>query len=129
MHCMSRGLRGWGRFDATVVVPINLNLTTNQDEQGLVAMSVQVLFEDDLLRGRDFTQFKKQANEAMLLYDYLNSEISIGEFAESMGLHIIDAREWLHRRGVATSRKIRDPQLADSVLKDHNRFQRLIESS
>lgn len=91
-------------------------------------MSVQVLFEDDLIRGRDLTQFKKQANEAMLLYDYLNSEISIGEFAESMGLHIIDAREWLHRKGIATTRKIRDPLLANSVLKDHNHFHRLVES-
>ncbi|MFB3040170.1 MAG: hypothetical protein ACE1ZS_00005 [Candidatus Poribacteria bacterium] len=91
-------------------------------------MSIQIVFNDDIVRGRDVIQLTQEAKKAMLLYDYLNAQISIGEFAELMGMPLIDARDWLHKRGVATSRKVRDPELAQALKRDQRDFLNSIEA-
>jgi predicted HTH domain antitoxin len=74
--------------------------------------------DDQIIRERDMEQLTWQTREAVLLYDYLTSAISLGEFAERMGMPLLDARDWLHKMGVSTSRSIRDPELTRSLEKD-----------
>ncbi len=85
-------------------------------------MSLQIVFDEHVARGRDATQLTRQAKKAVILYDYLNAHISIGEFAGLMEMPLIDARDWLHKLGVATSREIRDPELERARKKDQLEF-------
>ncbi len=50
-----------------------------------------------------------------LILDYLSARISIGEFAELMGMDHEQATAWLHERGVATLRKLQDPELGSDI--------------
>lgn len=86
-------------------------------------MSVQIVLDDQLVQGRNPAELTKHVREAVLLYDYVIAQISLGEFAEGMGLSIIDARDWLHRMGIPTSRIIRDPDLALAVEQDRQVFE------
>lgn len=45
------------------------------------------------------------------MLDYVTAKISIGRFAELLGLDYERAREWLHRCGIPTLRKLNDPEL------------------
>lgn len=74
-------------------------------------MPVQVSVNDSVSRGRSHQTLTKAVKEGLLIRDYLNAEISLGELAELLGVEYADAREWLHRQGVATARKFRDPEL------------------
>jgi hypothetical protein len=87
-------------------------------------MSVKISLDDEIIRGRDLARLTRQTREAMLLYDYVTARISIEEFAELMGMPLLDARAWLHHMGVSTSRTIRDPELARSVERDREAFLR-----
>lgn len=92
-------------------------------------MSMQIAFDDNIVRGRDAAQLSQQAKEAMLLYDYVNARISIGEFAELIGMPLVEARDWLHKQGITTSRKIKDAELANSLKKDQQDFHNPAELS
>lgn len=46
-----------------------------------------------------------------LLHDYLTARISIGEFAELMGMGYGQARSCLQGRGIATIRRFNDQEL------------------
>ena len=74
-------------------------------------MPVQVSVNDSVSRGRSHQTLAKAVKEGLLIRDYLNAEISLGEMAELLGVEYADAREWLHQQGVATARKFRDPEL------------------
>lgn len=74
-------------------------------------MSLHIVISDDLAHGRQQTEMEQAVREGVLIRDYLNAEISIGKFAELMQLEYEEARDWLHRHGVATSRVFTDPEL------------------
>ena len=69
-------------------------------------MPIQVPINESISRGRDIHVLTKAVKEGLLIRDYLNAEISLGELAELLGLEYIQAREWLHSQGIATSRKL-----------------------
>ena len=73
-------------------------------------MSVQVSISESVTRGRVPKDLKKPVTEGLVIHDYLNAKITIGELAESLGMELEAARAWLHNQGVATLRKFRDPE-------------------
>ena len=93
---------------------------------GCCQMSIKITLDDEIIQGRDEEQLTRHTREAVLLYDYVTARISLGEFAALMKIHLIDARAWLHNRGISTSRTIRDPELARSVENDRETFLRSI---
>jgi predicted HTH domain antitoxin len=72
---------------------------------------VHIVISDELAHGREQKEVEKAVREGLLIRDYINAEISIGKFAELMELNYEDARDWLHRHGIATSRDFTDPEL------------------
>lgn len=92
-------------------------------------MSVTVSLDDELTRGRDVDQLTHDIKEAVLLYDYVTARISLGEFAQSMKMPLLDAREWLHKKGIPTSRLIRDPELVRAVEDDRKTFLQSLDAS
>ncbi len=77
-------------------------------------MPVQVSIRESVSRGRPHRILVKAVNEGLLIRDYINAEISLGELAELLGMEYIEARDWLHRQGIATARKL-PPDLAANV--------------
>lgn len=92
-------------------------------------MSKTISLDDELTRGRDGDQLKHDIREAVSLYDYVSAHISLGEFAEAMNMTLLEARDWLHQKGVPTSRTIRDPELAKAVEHDQNVLLRSLNTS
>ncbi len=74
-------------------------------------MSVQVSIRESVSRGRPQRVLVKAVNEGLLIRDYLNAEISMGELAELLGMEYVETRDWLRLHGVPTLRKFRDPEL------------------
>ncbi len=72
---------------------------------------MHVEIANNLVHGRQQEEIEHVVQEGLLIHDYLNAEISIGEFSEKMGMSITDGRDWLHRHGVATMRSFVDPEL------------------
>lgn len=63
-----------------------------------------------------------------LIRDYLAGRISIGRFAELAGIGYEQARDWLHRRGIATVRKFTDPELERAERENYRRLLSEMES-
>lgn len=66
---------------------------------------------NDLVHGRKQEELQGAVQEGLLIRDYLNAEISIGKFAEQMGMSLVEGRNWLHNHGIATTRSFVDPKL------------------
>jgi predicted HTH domain antitoxin len=70
-------------------------------------MPIQVSIPDDILtEGKQCDELEKAIREGLIIRAYLNAEISIGELAELMNMEYIQARDWLHDQGIATTRKL-----------------------
>ena len=69
-------------------------------------MPVQVSINEFVSRGRSSRVLEQAVKEGLLIRDYLNAEISLGELAELLGMEYLQARERLHRQGIATARKL-----------------------
>ncbi|MCP3957513.1 MAG: hypothetical protein GY719_06640 [bacterium] len=76
-----------------------------------MAHVVQVALDESLLCGRDDLELQRDLAQGLILLDYLSAKVSIGRFAELMGMGYEEAMRWLHRRGVATLRKPTDERL------------------
>jgi predicted HTH domain antitoxin len=85
--------------------------TLKQENIGHGEIEVHIIISDELAHGRKQEEVEKAVREGLLIRDYVNAEISIGKFAELMALNYEDARDWLHRHGIATSRQFTDPEL------------------
>ena len=72
---------------------------------------MHVVISDELAHGRKQEEMEKAVREGLLIRDYVNAEISIGKFAELMALNYEEARDWLHRHGITTSRQFTDLEL------------------
>ncbi|MCP4113736.1 MAG: hypothetical protein GY749_50780 [Desulfobacteraceae bacterium] len=87
-------------------------------------MSVQVcIFDNILIRGKDSCELERAVREGLAIRAYLKTEISIGELGELMGMEYADARDWLHKQGIATTRKL-PPDLEKTA---NNNMERLAE--
>ena len=62
------------------------------------------------------------SSEGLLIRDFVNAEISIGRFAELMELNYEEARDWLHRHGIATSRQFTDPDLEQAEQENYRKI-------
>ncbi len=85
-------------------------------------MPMQVTVNEDILtRGKPFQEVEKAVREGLVIRAYLNAEISLGELAELMGMKYLQARDWLHGQGIATSRKL-PPDLKKTADKNMERL-------
>ena len=84
---------------------------TKRENIGRGEIIVHIVISDELAHGRKQEEVEQAIREGLLIRDYVNAEISIGKFAELMALNYEDARDWLHRHGIATSRQFTDPEL------------------
>ena len=73
-------------------------------------MPVQVSISESVANGRTPSDLKRPVTEGLVIHDYLNARISLGELAESLGMEPEHARAWLHSQGIATLRKFNDPE-------------------
>lgn len=87
-------------------------------------MDIQMHISDDVVQGRTQRELKKALSEGLLILDYLNARLSIGEMAEKLGMNLVDARDWLHGKGIATLRKM-SPELEEVA---NENMERLIKS-
>jgi len=84
-------------------------------------MPIQVSINESVSRGRDTRVLTQAVKEGLLIRDYLNAEISLGELAELIEMEYLQARKWLHRQGVATARKL-PSDLATKVKANENKL-------
>jgi len=82
---------------------------------------VHIIISDDLSHGRQQEEMEKAVREGLLIRDYVNAEISIGKFAELMQLDYEEARDWLHRHGIATSRQFTDAELEKAEAENYRK--------
>lgn len=69
-------------------------------------MPARIFVADTLVHGRDISELEQAVKEGLVIRDYLNAEISMGEFAELMGMEYVEARDWLHSQGISTTKKL-----------------------
>jgi predicted HTH domain antitoxin len=93
--------------------------TIKKDSTEYGEIIVQIEIADDLTHGRKKEEMQKAVREGLLIRDYVNAEISIGKFAELMEMNYEDARDWLHRHGIATTRTFTDPKLEKADEKNY----------
>jgi len=70
--------------------------------------TVQITLDDALIHERDPAELQQSMKQGLILLDYLSAEISIGRFAELMSMSYVQAMDWLHSRGIATLRRLKD---------------------
>jgi len=76
-----------------------------------MAHTVQITLDDTLVQERETPELQEIMRQGLILLDYLSSRISVGRFAELMGMTPLQAGDWLHRRGIATLRRFTDGDL------------------
>ena len=84
-------------------------------------MNVQVSLNNVFTKDRSDEELQRVIKEGVAIRDYLDAKISIGELAEILGMGYMEARDWLHAKGIATTRKL-PPDLQKAV---HNNMKRL----
>jgi predicted HTH domain antitoxin len=92
-----------------------------QENIGHGEIVVHIVISDELAHGRKQEEVEKAVREGLLIRDYVNAEISIGKFAELMALNYEEARDWLHRHGIATSREFTDPELEQAEAENYRK--------
>ena len=66
-------------------------------------MQVVVELEDGLTQGRPAMEIQKELRALWLMKEYKAGNLSIGEFAEKMGMQYVAARDYLHENGIETA--------------------------
>jgi predicted HTH domain antitoxin len=74
-------------------------------------MNISITLDDNLVHGRSLQQLQQDIQEALILLDYIRADISLEKFAELMGIDYVQARNWLHQRGISTLRHFKDSEL------------------
>ncbi len=74
-------------------------------------MPVEITIADTLAHGRNSNELTLAVKEGLVIRDYLNAEISLGELAELLGMEYADARDWLHRKSIPTLKRFNDSDL------------------
>jgi predicted HTH domain antitoxin len=94
---------------------------TKQENIGHGETVVHIVISDELAHGRKQEEVEKAVREGLLIRDYVNAEISIGKFAELMELNYEEARDWLHRHGIVSSRQFTDPELEKAEAENYRK--------
>ncbi len=70
-------------------------------------MQIQIALDDRLVFSDDKATLEQQINEGLIIRGYIKAELSLGEVKEILGFQYIeDAMDWLHERGIATTREL-----------------------
>jgi predicted HTH domain antitoxin len=85
-------------------------------------MSTAIAIEETLVHSRTPQQLQQDVKAGLLLLDYLHAEISLGRFAELMGMNYVQARDWLHQQGIPTMRQFKDHELEQN---SNNNYRKL----
>ena len=80
-------------------------------------MSVQVKFSNDLAQGRSHQELQHDATEELIIRDYINARLSLGEVAKKLDMDYVNTRNWLHSRGIATLRSL--PPELEKIAKEN----------
>jgi len=83
------------------------------------SVSVQVQIRDDLVQGRSHQELQHATIEVLIIRDYIDGRLSLGEVAEKLGMEYVAARDWLHNHGIATLRSL-SPEL-EKVAKENTK--------
>ena len=67
-------------------------------------MNIQLAVEDWLVHNQTAEELQNKLKTGLILVEYLNGEISIGEMAVHLNKSIEDTMEWLNENGVHSSR-------------------------
>lgn len=86
-------------------------LGSEESRENPMQHTIQLTLEDAVIQERDVAELQHSLRLGLILLDYVTAKISIGRFAELLGLDYERAREWLHRCGIPTLRKLSDPDL------------------
>jgi len=66
-------------------------------------MNIQLAVEDWLVHNQTAEELQNKLKTGLILVEYLNGEISIGEMAEHLKKSIEDTMEWLNENGIHSS--------------------------
>ena len=72
---------------------------------------MQIEITEELVHGRQPEELQRAAREGLLIRDYLEADITLGEFAALMGMSPEMMSDWLRRRGIAVLHRFNDPVL------------------
>lgn len=67
-------------------------------------MNIQLAVDDWLVHNQTAEELQDKLKSGLILVEYLNGEISIGEMAEHLNKSIENTMEWLNKNGVHCSR-------------------------
>jgi len=84
-------------------------------------MIVQVPINDLFANGSNDEELQREIKEGLAIRKYLKAKISIGELAEILGMKYMEARDWLHAQGIATTRKL-PPDLEKKMNENMEQF-------
>lgn len=87
---------------------------------------MHVEISNDLVHGRKPEELQHAVQEGLLIRDYLNAEISIGEFSKRMGMSYVGGRDWLHKHGIATLRSFNDPELEKADERNYRKISEVL---
>ena len=84
-------------------------------------MNIQLAVDDWLVHNQTAEELKAKLKKGLILVEYLNEEISIGEMAEHLKKTIEETMEWLNKNGVHSSRLMcqRDESIARKNMIEH----------
>ncbi len=63
-------------------------------------MIVQLNLDDNLILQRTKAELRQKLIEGLIIQDYLEARLSLGEVAERLKMDYLKAREWLHQKGI-----------------------------
>ena len=69
-------------------------------------MDIQVHVGEDSIHGRTERELQRDLQEGLVILDYINARLSAGEIAVKLGMQYVQARNWLHGKGINTLKKM-----------------------
>lgn len=93
-------------------------------------MSVQLVIDVDdwLIEGKDPKQVEEQMKNDLILDEYKNGDISIGQIAEHTGRTIEEAMGWVSSHGLSAYNRMTPEMITNSVKKGKALAERLKKS-
>ena len=82
-------------------------------------MNIQVTLNKKLAQGHSIAELRKQMRTGLIIMEYLNAELSLGETASLLGMDYNEGRDWLHSKGVPTLRQFQ-PEL-ENIARNNRR--------
>lgn len=82
-------------------------------------MMISFQLEDDLERQlrRDFGDLNQTARDALLIEAYRMGKLSVGRLAQTLGIGVLEAEQWLALRGIPLNYSFEDFQNDQQTLR------------